>query len=88
MAAGARAHSPCQPPRARHSLGNTQDGNSSWPTEPGKKGSGHSSWRIPLKGLEGLPSPESSGDRSTPPCTPHPYAQFEDVPLSGFLWKR
>lgn len=61
-------------PRARHSLGNTQDGNSSWPPGPGAGGGGGGKrpqfLEGPRNGLEGPPSPEGSGDKPTPPRTP------------------
>lgn len=71
MAAGARAHSPCQP------LGP----DTAWVTPRMETLAGHQGWAWgvgkgpqflegPQKGLEGPPSPEGSGDKPTPPRAP------------------
>lgn len=87
MAAGARAHSPCQ----------TLGPDTAWVTPrmetlAGRQGHGKREalqfLEGPWKVLEELPSSEGSGGGPPPPRTPHPHAQFEDIPLSGFLWKR
>lgn len=87
MAAGARAHSPCQP------LGP----DTAWVTPRMETLAGHQGrgWGVgkgpqflegPRKGLEGPPSPEVLWRQAC--SSPRPHAPFEDIPLSGFLWKR
>lgn len=77
MAAGARAHSPCQPlgpdtawvtPRMETLAGHRGQGRGVGGCGGGGK------WpqflEGPRNGLEGPPSPEGSGDKPTPPRTP------------------